>query len=107
MTRQVEHGNACNEENKENQGDIYPIKKKQKIGNIQVDEGVGLGLAVSHDASHEKYLDVTEKKMTKLSRLCQWQYQGATKVLMTGLNEDDEDCESESVDSDTVTQDNA
>jgi hypothetical protein len=68
---------------------------------------VGPGLAVSHDASHEKYLDVTEKKMPKMSRLCQWQYQGATKVLMTGLNEDDEDCGSESLDSDTVTQDNA
>jgi hypothetical protein len=54
------------------------------------EHNVGPSLAVSHDASHEKYLDVTEKKMLK-----------------TGLNEDDEDYESETEDSDTVTQDNA
>jgi hypothetical protein len=71
------------------------------------EHNVGPSLAVSHDASHEKYLDVTEKKMLKISGQRQWQDQGATKVLMTGLNEDDEDYESETEDSDTVTQDNA
>jgi hypothetical protein len=95
------------EEDSDEEEEEHPAMKKQKIGNIQVEEGVGPSPEASPETSPAENLAVTETKMPKTSGQCQWQYQGTTKVLMTGLNEDDEDYESESEDSDTVTQDNA